>query len=350
VIVRDAMTDALVVSAPLDNLWGNVGQGLPVATGNAIRVFEAALHAVRSGEQAVLALVLETEGSTYAGTGAMALFGHGPHVGWLSGGCLEPAIELRATQAGTTGTIGWLEIDTRDDESLLSGSATGCRGRLRIALLPLHRLHGIDAVFVAWLEGQQHAAFSITGDGDVEAAASTLHRRWQLAAMPVEWPSPKQSWSVSILRPPEVLVLGAGPETPTLLPLLRDLGWRVHVAERRPRWRGNAVPDDLLIDASPAQSLSRASHVDAVLVMHHNFELDREALEALAASAVPFIGLLGPSRRQEDLFKLLTPAQRAALQPRLRSPIGIDLGGRGPETLALSIAAQLQAWRHGAGA
>jgi xanthine dehydrogenase accessory factor len=344
------MADALAASIPPGSAWANAGRGLPVASGNAIRVFEAALHAVRSGEPVVLALVLETEGSTYAGTGAMALFAHGTHVGWLSGGCLEPAIELRATQAGTTGAIGWLEIDTRDDESLLSGSATGCRGRLRIALLPLHRLAGIDPVLEAWLEGRQHAAFGITADGRVEVATSTLHRRWQLATMPVEWPSPRQSWLVSILRPPEVLILGAGPETPALQPLLRDLGWRVHVAERRPRWRGNAVPGDLLIDASPAPSLARASHVDAALVMHHNFELDREALEALAASSVPFIGLLGPARWQEDLFKLLTPAQRAALQPRLRSPIGIDLGGRGPETIALSIAAQLQAWRHGAGA
>jgi xanthine dehydrogenase accessory factor len=86
---------------------------------------------------------------------------------------------------------------------------------------------------------------------------------------------------------------------------------------------------------------------DAVLVMHHNFELDREALEALAATSVPFIGLLGPRRRRDDLFKLLTPEARAALSPRLRSPIGLALGGPGPEAIALSIAAQLQAWRHG---
>ncbi|KQY50574.1 XshC-Cox1-family protein [Lysobacter sp. Root494] len=298
----------------------------------------------------MLALVLETEGSTYAGTGAMALFGHGTHAGWLSGGCLEPEIARCAEEAGATGMAGWLEIDTRDDELLLTGSAVGCRGRLRIALLPLQELPGIDAILEAWLEGQQHASFNITADGGVEAATPTLRRRWQLAAMPVAWSSPRQRWRVSILRPPEVLILGAGPETPVLVPLLRELGWRVHVAERRPRWRDHPALDGVVIDAPPAQSLSRAAHADAALVMHHNFELDREALDALATSAIPFIGLLGPSRRQEDLFRLLTPAQRSALQPRLRSPVGIDLGGRGPETIALSIAAQLQAWRHSADA
>lgn len=79
--------------------------------------------------------------------------------------------------------------------------------------------------------------------------------------------------------------------------------------------------------------------------MHHDFELDREALVALADTNVAFIGLLGPRRRREDLFKLLTPDQRHRLSPRLQSPVGLDIGGRGPEAISLSIAAQLQQWR-----
>jgi xanthine dehydrogenase accessory factor len=76
--------------------------------------------------------------------------------------------------------------------------------------------------------------------------------------------------------------------------------------------------------------------------MHHHFELDREALVALAASTIPFVGLLGPVRRREDLFKLLPDATRQALLSRLHSPVGLNLGGQGPEAIALSIAAQLQ--------
>ena len=86
---------------------------------------------------------------------------------------------------------------------------------------------------------------------------------------------------------------------------------------------------------------------DAALVMHHHFELDREALLALAATAIPFVGLLGPVRRREDLFRVLPRAARDALLPRLHSPVGLKLGGQGPEAIALSIAAQLQAWRCG---
>ena len=81
--------------------------------------------------------------------------------------------------------------------------------------------------------------------------------------------------------------------------------------------------------------------------MHHNFERDRDTLEALAGSTIPFIGLLGPRRRRDDLFRLLSADQAESLQPRLHSPVGLDLGGRGAEAIALSIAAQLQMLRHG---
>ena len=85
----------------------------------------------------------------------------------------------------------------------------------------------------------------------------------------------------------------------------------------------------------------------AALVMHHHFEHDREALEALAHTRIPFIGLLGPVRRREDLLRVLPAPTHALLVPRLRSPVGLRLGGQGPEAIALSIAAQLQAWRYG---
>lgn len=321
------------------------------ATDGLRAVLEAALDAVATGIPAVLALVVETEGSTYVGVGAMALFGVADgQVGWLSGGCLEPEIERRARMAAEASAIGWIEIDTRDDEDLLSGSALGCRGRLRIALLPLRGLPGFEAVAAAWLQGGCALDIDLEFSGTIDAKAGDETRRWRLPSLAPDWTNAQADrWSVHRAPPPAVIVFGAGPETPLLLPLLRQMGWRVTLVERRPRWLAHGANADRVIEMMPATVLPgvQAQVFDAALVMHHNFELDRETLSALSGSVVPFVGLLGPLRRREDLFRLLSPAQRDALAPRLRSPIGLKLGGQGPQAIALSIAAQLQAYWHG---
>ncbi|TGQ53356.1 XdhC family protein, partial [Mesorhizobium sp. M4B.F.Ca.ET.211.01.1.1] len=94
-----------------------------LAEGSPRGVLETALTRVRAGEHAVFALVLETDGSTYAGAGDMVLFCNGSQVGWLSGGCLEPELARRAEQVSAAGQVDWIEIDTRSDDDLLSGSA-----------------------------------------------------------------------------------------------------------------------------------------------------------------------------------------------------------------------------------
>jgi xanthine dehydrogenase accessory factor len=316
------------------------------AAGDSRQLLREVVDAAREASDAVVALVLETTGSTYVCAGAMALFDGPRQVGWLSGGCLEPEIARRATEAAASARIGWLEIDTRDDEDLLSGSALGCRGRLRLALLPLRLLPGIDRVFARWLDGGATLHGRIAADGAVAFACAQHRCDAQLQADAWPWSADADQRAIDWPPPPQLLLLGAGPETDLLLPLLGSLGWRTTLAERRERWRDRAALADQHLDATPAAALTQASGFDAALVMHHNFELDREALDALALSDIAFIGLLGPVRRREDLFKLLTQAQRDALQPRLHSPVGLDLGGRGAEAIALSIAAQLQAWRH----
>lgn len=313
-------------------------------------IIEASLAAIRRGERATLIIVIETEGSTYVRPGAIALFSEisGQH-GWLSGGCLEPEIAVRAEQASATSSIAWMEIDTRDDEDLFAGSAVGCRGRLRLALLPLARLSGWNTLAEAWLDRHGDLQISISASGSVTCGIGEHSRQWQLDASAIGWESASETWQIGISAPPAVIVLGAGPETALLVPLLRSMGWMTTLVERRPRWIAQTSLADAQLHENPEPALLRIdprAHV-AALVMHHNFELDREALFALASHPVPFIGLLGPHRRREDLFKVLPVDAREALAPRLHSPIGLKLGGQGPEAIALSIAAQLQAYLHG---
>ena len=312
-------------------------------------VLEASAAAHHRGEDAALAVVVATEGSTYVQAGAMALFGASDgQVGWLSGGCLEPEIETRACAAGTHGRIEWMDIDTRDDEDLIAGSALGCRGRLRLALLPLSAMPGWPALVAAWQQGQTPLRISISLAGDVSAQVEATYGSWRIDSVDAETAADAATrWQVEVPASPDALIFGAGPETPTLLPLLRSLGWRTTLVERRARWQVEAGFADAWIEAAPGAALPVATdrHFDAALVMNHNFEMDREALHALANTTIPFIGLLGPTRRREDLFRVLPAAMHDTLLSRLRSPVGLKLGGQGPEAIALSIAAQLQAFQ-----
>lgn len=317
-----------------------------VCRGNPGRVIAATYTAIDSGQPAALAIVLETEGSTYAPTGALALFTDQGHHGWLSGGCLEGEITKQAHETAEAGQVRWMELDTRAGETLLSGSATGCRGRLRLVLLPINSMVGLACVLSSWLQGRQVLRLSVTSDGSVEMSTSEAASTWRLATATLPWEGHQSSWLNYILRPPQALVLGAGPETQVLIPLLRDLGWRITCVDRRASWRATHPPSLNILDQTPTQAIDAAVQADAVLVMHHNFEMDLEALIALAAAPAAFVGLLGPERRRDDLFKLMPMLQKKNLLKRLRSPVGMGLGGKGPEAIALSIAAQLEHWRN----
>lgn len=323
-----------------------------VATAGGQRaVIEAALRAIDEGTAPCLALVLETSGSTYVGAGAIALFDQRGQTGWLSGGCLEPEIARRAALAAAEQTIAWMEVDTRDDEALFGGAAIGCRGHLRLALLPLASLDGWEVLARHWLARRGGMELDLTGSGAIACRVGQTAKSWQLGAATPDWeagPASTARWQVGVASPAAVVLFGTGPEAPVLLPLLRSMGWLTTAVECRQRWLNVARLADTLRQESPARVVGSAEIGDpfAALVMHHNFELDLEALLALSARPPPFIGLLGPNRRREDLFKLLPDTARERLLPRLHSPVGIDLGGRGPEAIALSIAAQLQSEWH----
>ena len=206
------------------------------APGGVRAVVEASAAAAARGDPATLALVLETEGSTYVRAGALALFGaREGQVGWLSGGCIEPEIEQRAAEAATSRGIGWMDIDTRSDEDLFAGSAPGCRGRLRLALLPLAALREWPALIDEWRRGHGDLRLDLQAGGALAASVGDERQRWTLPAAPLPWAAGSDRWRLEIAAPPSVLVLGAGPETPTLLPLLRTLGWMTTLVTT-PRW------------------------------------------------------------------------------------------------------------------
>ena len=133
------------------------------------------------------------------------------------------------------------------------------------------------------------------------------------------------------------------------MPLVEIAGlmnWQVTVRDHRPAY---AVPERfprarhvVLHSATELAKDLAANHYDAAVVMSHHLLSDQAYLAALADSKVPYVGLLGPAPRRARLMSELG-AKAAALDGRLRGPVGLDIGARTPETIALAIVSEIQA-------
>ena len=149
-----------------------------------------------------------------------------------------------------------------------------------------------------------------------------------------------------VRAPPRLLLLGAGPETRALLHLTSMFGWQVELIEHRARWLrfAEACAIDRIHREGPAalRALLAGSRFDAALVMNHHFDLDARGLTELAHSDIAWLGLLGPAARRDAVLEDIGSESASLLQDRLHAPVGLDLGGEGAQTIALSIVAQLQ--------
>lgn len=280
-----------------------------------------------AGRSFALVLVVRTEGSTYRKPGALALVEEdGAHTGVISGGCLEPGVEALARDAMRSGAPRLVVFDTRSDDDLLFGSSSGCRGRMHVLALPA------DA-------GSVRSQVDAIIRAGVERRTITLPLR-ELA------PAHFDSGDVTIQRSRHLLLIGAGPEARPMLRIARTLGWHTSITDHREALLlpDRVGPADRSIVARPGTALAalNGERVDAALVMTHVATTDLEALRGVASMDVPYVGLLGPPARRDELLAQLTKEQRVALERRLRAPVGLQLGGEGPEAIALAIAAELQ--------
>lgn len=147
---------------------------------------------------------------------------------------------------------------------------------------------------------------------------------------------------------PAVLVLGATPVGREVCALARRLDRRVLLVGPG----GDAtVPAGVEVRADdPARLLLHAppGRGDAVLVSDHDAPWAPEALRVALASEAYFVGMLGSRRHAPEAVRSLraqgVPEAHIA---RLHAPVGLDIGSRSPEEIALSIVAEMLAVERG---
>jgi xanthine dehydrogenase accessory factor len=341
--------------------------------------------AAAAGEPVVLVTVVGADGSVYRRIGArMLIRADGSVVGAISGGCLEAEVLDRAREATASGRTLLERYDTRDQDDAVWGSGIGCQGIVEVLVEPISADRVAEAAefYAAALSPETRGVLAtlVRGGGPGARIFVTANGMRSLGAEPgSDWepvidearslirgaiscvrayPQGEGEWQLSleVVDPPvRLLVLGGGIDAVPLTTLARALGWRVRLVDHRAAF---ALPErfpaaEEVICSEPERLAPEALEgCAAAVVVTHSFPRDRIYLDRLLKADLRYIGLLGPRRRTERLLADLGAEGKgysADALERIHGPVGLDLGAETPETIALSIVAEVQAALAGRG-
>lgn len=325
----------------------------------------------RGGEPMVLATVYDTAGSTYTKAGHRILIAaNADYQGLVSGGCLEGDLAERARAVLEANEPAAVTYDMRDEADDLWGLGVGCNGLIRVFLQPLLAETGYEpfariaerlmasapvviATVIAGEDGALPSGTTLIWDGD-EVDSPSMQRlvpgcRAALESGRAAFETDANGLAV-LYAPLEplrrLLVLGGGLDAVPVVNMATELGWRVTIADHRPAYleKGvfSAAEQVLLIDPARMGRELDPGAFDAVIVMSHHLRTDQTYLAQLADVDVGYIGVLGPRARRDRLLDALGPAGDR-LRDTLRGPVGIDIGADAPESIALSLLAEIHA-------
>jgi xanthine dehydrogenase accessory factor len=152
---------------------------------------------------------------------------------------------------------------------------------------------------------------------------------------------------------PRLLLFGSQNDINPISRLGRDAGFEVVVASAR---GGQASSEQFpyaheVVVSHPSDLAEHADEETYAVVTSHNMVDDRIALEALlTGTSVPYVGLMGPRERFEEIREALaeegTTLTDAHLE-RVSTPVGLDIGGGEPVQIAISIVSEVLAVHNG---
>ncbi|MDQ6718809.1 MAG: XdhC family protein [Gemmatimonadota bacterium] len=340
--------------------------------------------AAERGDSTVLATVVRVTGSSYGGVGSRMLARvDGSTVGLVSGGCLESDLAEHAKRVSAAGRAEVVSYDTRNDEDAPWGLGLGCNGLIEVLLEPLKpaAAKSIAKLLDAALGGTEPAVIAtvirVAGDsadkasvgahalipekgsivatgnwGDASLLKNAAGKRAEAVAagrrgFVAEFGGAEIAYEIAQpgLR---LVVCGSGPDALPIASFGADLGWDVTVADHRPLTPEHSArfPKARVVYCEDALALSRSVSLTprtAAVVVSHHFERDRNYLQSLLASDAAYIGMLGPRARTERMLADLAAKgiKNGDGDERLFAPVGMDIGGDGPDAIALAIVAEV---------
>ncbi|WP_369036937.1 XdhC family protein [Streptomyces adonidis] len=336
-----------------------------------------------AGEPFGLATVVSVSRSTPRDPGAAMAVGPGDEVvGSVSGGCVEGEVFELAQEVVADGEARLATFGYSDEDAFAVGLT--CGGEITVLVRPV--TPALDPSFAAVAEavaaGRPVTVATVT-DGPAARGATlavwpdevsgtlgatgldvavTADARGELAlgATGLRHYGPngeRREDAVTVFLhsfapPPRMLVFGAIDYAAAVARIGAFLGYRVTVCDARPVFATpKRFPEGVEVVVDWPHRYLRGTDTDertVVCVLTHDPKFDVPLLEEALRRPAAYIGAMGSRRTHDDRRTRLTEAGLTGAElSRLRSPIGLDLGARTPEEVAVSVAAEIVALRWG---
>ena len=299
-----------------------------------------------AGARVALAWVVETWGSAPRAAGSLLVIdGDGRMEGSVSGGCVEGAVMVEAMDALEDGKPRLLDFGVSDEDAFAVGLA--CGGRIRVLVDPLGGSLPVDLLrdLVAARAARRPVAYV----ADLESGARRLATppefadRFRLDRSGVE--EDGRSF-VALQNPPlRMLIVGAVHIAQPLVGMARACGFDPVLIDPSGAFGSeDRFPGETILDDWPDAALVALAPDarTAVVTLTHDPKLDDPAITATLGSDAFYLGCLGSTRTHAKRVARLTEAGFSDSQiARIHAPVGLEIGGRKPAEIAVSIMAQV---------
>ena len=152
--------------------------------------------------------------------------------------------------------------------------------------------------------------------------------------------------------PPTLVLIGGGHVSKAIAPIAKSVGFRIFVFDDREQFANpERFPEaDITMVGDYREGFDRLP-VNAnsfVVVASRGHQFDDAAVSGALRTPASYVGLLGSKRKTILIYEELI---RNGFDPeelrRINAPIGLDIGGRTPEEIALSVMSEIVAFRLG---
>jgi xanthine dehydrogenase accessory factor len=303
------------------------------------------------GTPVAIATVVGTERSAPRDPGAvLAVSAGGEVAGSVTGGCVEPAVYGEARDVLAGGAPRLKTYGIADDEAFEVGLPCGGTVHIFVDRLDPELVAPIaEAVrderpiaLEIKITGEDAGAKRLVGLGDDGPAGELLARGETGIVETAEG----QVFVSSFAPRPNMYVFGAVDHAAAVATIGRYLGFRVTVCDARAKFvTRERFPDvDELVVEWPDRFL-RSAPVDertVICVLTHDHKFDIPALKVALETPAGYIGAMGARRTNEDRAERLR-AEGVSDEDiaRIHAPIGLKIGSRTPEEVAIAVAAQI---------